>query len=344
MTKNIRKKSNVSYLGSHIVEGVEYPNLPSIAEEYGMKLNAVYKRYSRGYRGDDLVPLKKRKNYIAPKKIEKYKLTVNGIGYKSVADACRKNNVNYSTFRKRYETYGWSLERSLGVPSGLTLRGHHIHTKTSIVVKGKTFESITEAAKHYGKDPEVVMSQRRKGQTIEQALGLEIFPTEDSFKYEGKLYKNLRDFADRNKFPYKILLSRIVHQKKSLQDAIKLGTKHVANEGRYNEVVIGRDDKLASKNAYLYFASVIIDGKQIYKIGITVRNVKSRLSQEGYKYKVIKTVNQPLQKCYLLEKKFKNKFSKYRDYSISANQIDGFSEIYDFPENMIQKIIDSIES
>ncbi len=64
MTKNIRKKSNVSYLGSHIVEGVEYPNLPSIAEEYGMKLNAVYKRYSRGYRGDDLVPLKKRKNWL----------------------------------------------------------------------------------------------------------------------------------------------------------------------------------------------------------------------------------------------------------------------------------------
>ena len=69
MTKNIRKKSNVSYLGSHIVEGVEYPNLPSIAEEYGMKLNAVYKRYSRGYRGDDLVPLKKRKNYKKKNKI-----------------------------------------------------------------------------------------------------------------------------------------------------------------------------------------------------------------------------------------------------------------------------------
>ena len=54
----------ISRLGSHIVEGVEYPNLPSIAKEYGMTSNAVYKRWSRGYKGDELVPKKKHKNYI----------------------------------------------------------------------------------------------------------------------------------------------------------------------------------------------------------------------------------------------------------------------------------------
>ena len=51
MPKNKYNKNNISRLGSHIVEGVEYPNLPSIADEYGMSLNTVYKRYSRGYRG-----------------------------------------------------------------------------------------------------------------------------------------------------------------------------------------------------------------------------------------------------------------------------------------------------
>ena len=58
----------ISRLGSHIVEGVEYPNLPSIAKEYGMTSNAVYKRWSRGYKGDELVPKKKHKNYIKPTK------------------------------------------------------------------------------------------------------------------------------------------------------------------------------------------------------------------------------------------------------------------------------------
>src|ERR1044072_7267977 len=49
----------VSNLGSHIVEGVEYENLPSIARAYGMKEMTVYKRYNRGKRGDDLVPPQK---------------------------------------------------------------------------------------------------------------------------------------------------------------------------------------------------------------------------------------------------------------------------------------------
>ena len=56
----------ISRLGSHVVEGVEYPNLPSIAEAYGITNNCVYKRYSRGAKGDDLVPEKNRKNYPCP--------------------------------------------------------------------------------------------------------------------------------------------------------------------------------------------------------------------------------------------------------------------------------------
>lgn len=54
-----KEKTIKTKLGSHTVEGKVYENLPSIAEEYGMTLNTIYKRYSRGCRGDDLVPLKK---------------------------------------------------------------------------------------------------------------------------------------------------------------------------------------------------------------------------------------------------------------------------------------------
>ena len=54
----------ISRLGSHVVEGVEYPNLPSIAEAYGITKNCVYKRYSRGAKGADLVPEKKRTNIL----------------------------------------------------------------------------------------------------------------------------------------------------------------------------------------------------------------------------------------------------------------------------------------
>ena len=116
MTRNIYKISNRSKLGSHIVEGKVYVNITSIAEEYGMSLNTVYKRYSRGYRGDDLVPKHKHKSYVKPINLPNYNFFVKGIGYMSKAEACRKNNINYITFRKRME-YGWSLEDALTIPT-----------------------------------------------------------------------------------------------------------------------------------------------------------------------------------------------------------------------------------
>ncbi|MCQ6498203.1 hypothetical protein NPN26_25785, partial [Vibrio parahaemolyticus] len=61
-----KQKTIKTNLGSHTVEGKEYENLPSIAEEYGMTLNTIYKRYSTVCRGYDLVPLKKRKSYVSP--------------------------------------------------------------------------------------------------------------------------------------------------------------------------------------------------------------------------------------------------------------------------------------
>ena len=38
----------ISRLGSHIVEGVEYPNLPSIAKAYGLKFNQFIKDIQEG--------------------------------------------------------------------------------------------------------------------------------------------------------------------------------------------------------------------------------------------------------------------------------------------------------
>ena len=48
--------------GPYIVEEITYRDPPSIAKEYGLSERSIYKRYSRGKRGDDLVPEKKRKH------------------------------------------------------------------------------------------------------------------------------------------------------------------------------------------------------------------------------------------------------------------------------------------
>jgi len=110
-------------LGTHIVEGVEYPSLPSVSEEYGINLNTINKRYSSGKRGDELIPEKKRKGYVAPAEKEPaYKFFAAGKGYKSKADACRQLSVKYVTFRSR-KYKGATNEQALGLEPLNDLRG-----------------------------------------------------------------------------------------------------------------------------------------------------------------------------------------------------------------------------
>ena len=327
----------ISKLGSHVVEGVEYPNLPSIAKAYGLKFNSVYKRYSRGCRGDNLVPKKKSKNYKPKKKEIKYKLYVNGVGYKSKQDACRKNNVNYVTFRKRYEEYGWSLERSLSIPSGLTKGGQGIFSSTEIKVKDKTYKSIAEAARYYNLTPETVAAALKKGATINQAFKLEIKPTENSFNFEGKFYRDKKHFCKKFNFPYTLLRNRL-NRGLSLRQALNLGKSNIGNDGRYNKKIFKKNPELANKNAYLYFAVVKIDKNIRYKIGITSKSIKQRLSKEFTNFKVIKNIKSSLYQCYLIERKLLDIFSEYRDLSVTSDKLDGYKEIFDFPDNIVTQI------
>ena len=140
-------KKVISRLGSHNIEGKLYPNLPSICKDYNISLNAIYKRWSRGKRDDDLVPLKKRKAYLPPIIKPKYKLIINGLGYKSYAEACRKLNVEFITFRKRKEK-GFSVRQSLGLdpmPDGRNKpnkkKGKRTYKKIELVINGKKYKS-----------------------------------------------------------------------------------------------------------------------------------------------------------------------------------------------------------
>ena len=327
----------ISRLGSHIVEGVEYPNLPSIAKEYGMTSNAVYKRWSRGYKGDELVPKKKHKNYIPPKKEIKYKFFVNGVGYKSYQDACRKNDVNYITFRKRYFVYGWSLERALAVPSGWTRGGQGTFTSRSITVENKDYNSIADAARNYGLTPETILAALNTGATINQAFKLEMRPTEDTFEFEERFYKNKEHLCREFKFPYTVLNNRL-RKGLTIREAIDLGPNNLGNEGRYNQEIFERNPSLANTNGKLYFASVLINNNHRYKIGITSKTIRERLSKEFLSYRLIKYIKKSLYQCYLLEKQLLNKFSIYRDREINPEQLDGYKEVFDFPEDVVENI------
>jgi hypothetical protein len=116
--KTPKGRTLVTRLGTHLVDGVEYENLPSIARAYGVKESLVYRRYHRGLRGTELIPPKLRKDYAPPaakaKKPSKWQIEIKGVVYRSLREACRALGVKVHTFRNRRNA-GYSVEQSLGL-------------------------------------------------------------------------------------------------------------------------------------------------------------------------------------------------------------------------------------
>jgi len=153
-------------LGSHIVEGVEYPNLPSIARAYGIKEMTMYRRHHRGLRGDDLVPLKKRKNYVPPEpKPSARQVEINGVTYKSLSEAFRVLGINKYTYYSRF-TKGYTFEQCLGLEpfaDGRTTRAKTFEYKGEKL----TFRDIWEK---FGLYSSTFLNRLERGLSMEEAL------------------------------------------------------------------------------------------------------------------------------------------------------------------------------
>ena len=374
------------------VEDTQYYTLKDIGEAYDIPLNTIYKRYSRGKRDDELIPEKKRKNYVKlkpKKKEEKYKFFINEVGYKSHADACRRHNVLKITYRKRL-IYGDTQAQALGIEKRVDGRENPKKRKKhnlikvkaygkiyksisqlaktfnlpvemvrkriqkgnspeeaikekkqkgkKVILEGKTYKSITEAAQKYNLTPENVRQKILNGLTVEQALGLESYKTKHTIKYKGKIYKSLIDLSKQIDFPYRLLKTRMNHGGMSVVEAIKLGKKNILNQGRYNLSIFKKNPKLSSTISFLYLVSLVIDGQIKYKIGITKNTVKSRITSEGFKYNIIKTVKLKLVDSFKVEQKLLKKYSSYRDKFIKSKDLDGYTEIFNFPNHIVDEI------
>jgi hypothetical protein len=158
----------VTRLGSHIVDGVEYENLPSIARAYGLKESLVYRRYHRGLRGTELIPPKFRKNYVAPppkpKPPSRWQIEANGVVYRSVREACRTLGIKIHTFRNR-RNRGCSVEQALGLDA-IPKRPRKSSALYEIDGEQLTLDDIAEK---YGVDPGIFRRRVEKGLTFQEA-------------------------------------------------------------------------------------------------------------------------------------------------------------------------------
>lgn len=153
-------------LGSHIVEGIEYPNLPSIARAYGIKEMTIYRRHYRGFRGDNLVPLKKRKNYVPPEpKLPARQIEIAGVVYKSLSEAFRILGIKKHTYYNRFFR-GYPFEQCLGLEPFADGRKTRART---FEYKGEklTFKDIREK---FGLYQSTFLRRLEKGLSLEEAL------------------------------------------------------------------------------------------------------------------------------------------------------------------------------
>lgn len=329
--------------GPFIVEGKEYVSIPQLADAYSLNRNAIYQRFSRGKVGDDLIPSKHRRNYQKPEEKIKYKLYVEGRGFKSEAEACRFYNIKFNTYRTR-KYKGYSIEECLGIKENSNLGGKRFNTQNyhksqEVIVEGIKYKSRADAAVAYGKTQEQVRSLIEKGRTLEEALGIEIADVRNTVVFEGNKYKSIKDLCKVKNIKYTTIQSRI-SRGLSLEEAISQGEigDYV---GRYNLTILERDKKLSNKNAYLYFVKVFLDEQWKYKIGITTRTTKQRL--KGTKFEILFELNSTLLKCYKLEQSLLKKYKDKRDLTERKEYFEGHTEILNLDKRDEMNIIRTLQ-
>jgi len=166
--KSPKGRTLVTRLGSHIVDGVEYENLPSIARAYGLKESLVYRRYHRGLRGTELIPPKLRKDYIPPepkpKPPSRWQIEVGGKVYRSIREACRSLGIKIHTYRNRLNR-GCTVEQALGlapIPKK-PRKGSKLYK-----INGEML-CLNEIGKKYGIDPTTFKRRVEKGMSYHEA-------------------------------------------------------------------------------------------------------------------------------------------------------------------------------
>jgi len=236
-----KEKTLETKLGDHTVEGKVYKNLPSISKEYGITLNTIYKRYSRGCRGDDLIPLKKRKNYIEVIESKKYGFYAGNIGYATAADACKKLGVKYVTYNSRRRR-GLSIEQALEIEAVVDGRV----TKGTLHLVNGDSKTVDELSQIYNVSLSTIRDRLKRGASIRQALNLDEIPIGSLKKQkevktkkreiirlevDGKIFKSYKSLADAYDLPDYTVRQRIVDYGYSAEDAVKI-------EGKGNAVVV----------------------------------------------------------------------------------------------------------
>ena len=280
------RKKTASKHGPYIVEGEEYLNMPDLAKEYGINPNTIYKRYERGKRGDDLIPLNKRKKYIKPINAKKYRYYIQGKGFNSKPEMCEYFGIKYTTYRKRIEK-GLTEEQALGIVITPDLRYKTNLTRSKkqlrkasdvdLTVYGTTYDSISALARTF-KIKDITLRKRILNQllTPEEAIELEINRNNQDIIAFGKTYKSYSSLAKEYGLNTHVVYNRIKNLKYSPEEAV--------SKPSTQKVVVNNKEFNSKAEAARYYGKVPENVQSLVRKGATLEQALGLEPIKEYKY------------------------------------------------------------
>ena len=280
------RKKIVSKYGPFIVEGEEYLNIPDLAKEYGINSNTIYKRYERGKRGDDLIPLNKRKKYIKPTNTKKYRHYIQGKGFNSKPEMCEYFGIKYTTYRKRIEK-GLTEEQALGIEITPDLRKKTNLTRSKkqlrkaqdvdLTVYGITYDSISALARTF-KIKDITLRKRILNQllTPEEAIELEINRNKKDIIAFGKTYKSYSSLAKEYGLKTHVIYNRIKYHNYSPEEAVTKKTTQ--------KVVVKGKEFNSKAEAARHYGKVPENVQSLVRQGATLEQALGLEPTKEYKY------------------------------------------------------------
>ena len=146
------------------IDGVWYASMKKAAQASGVPYTTFLHRLDAGMSIEEAA----KKTLKSQKKI-----IIENIEYSSMAKAAKAYNVPHNTFIARIRN-GWTPEQAAGLQRRLV--PFKPKRTSPIVLKGKEYPSVTQAAKEFGFTYSRVSKRLAKGLTPEQAFELEPFP------------------------------------------------------------------------------------------------------------------------------------------------------------------------
>ncbi|MEO2202525.1 hypothetical protein ABGV42_02060 [Paenibacillus pabuli] len=139
-----------------------------------------------------------------------YSFKYNGKDYKSIADFCRKHEINESTFRGRL-ALKWTFDQAL----------NDAVTKKGVTFEGRKYSSIESLAEEKGIVYSSLRKRLNKGMTLEEALSKPFKKRHNARQVEiaGKVYDSISSLA-REKGIDKDKLIAMVNTRENIETAV----------------------------------------------------------------------------------------------------------------------------